>query len=655
MVRHSRQKLCQIAALFLIISAMFSACTQESEPTPTPEVATATFTPTPTVTATPTETPTSTPTPTPAPLTPAQIFETLSPVVAYIDTPAGTGSGVLITDNYLLTNAHVVWPFEEVRIVFADGEEFLDTAVINVDLMADLAILGPIDTEKAGVPLVDGEDLVIGADVFLIGYPGEVNEFPQPTITRGLISRLREWDALGITYFQSDATIGSGQSGGVLVSEIGDVIGISGFYFSEAAFALVASASDLQPRIDTLIAGERIDPIGDWRLPLGKPGRESDYVNLNGYWDQAIFLINEPAKTELEIELDGDEDGVLTVYDLYGFSLIFANEGFSGVEFGQASTELDAPHFLIVEQDAFHTAFLRLESNQTLIPYSEVIENHRLSFGEEVLAKIDFPGDHDVYKISLNEGQIINIQVDSVLIDPYVLIVPDRPFHDDEIISDDDSGQGVFGLNAELTYQAPESGRYVILVTDRLSYGFGGYSLTVGETYEGAPTPVAIPPTATPIASEFGDLANYTDPRSGFTISYPQTWQDAPSNSFFRNVCQSVTACFASRDDGVLMILVEDLSEFGLAGLTLDEYVDFLLDRQANDIYELVLDESFITESGLNGRVIGFSIQDGLLYSLRVIYLEDDIAYNATYLVSGELFDEIEPLLLYSLSTIDLR
>ena len=85
-----------------------------------------------------------------------------------------------------MTNAHVVWPFNEVRVVFPDGAEFLDVPVHGSDLMADVAVLGPIDAPAAPLPLVNGEDQAIGADTYLIGYPAEVDEFPLPAITRGL-------------------------------------------------------------------------------------------------------------------------------------------------------------------------------------------------------------------------------------------------------------------------------------------------------------------------------------------------------------------------------------------------------------------------------------------------------------------------------------
>ena len=153
------------------------------------------------------------PTAEPAPLTASQIFAQVSPAVAFIETSAFTGSGVLIQGGYVVTNAHVVWPFEKVRVVFPDGSEFLDASVLAWDLMGDLAVIGPLDTDIAPLELVDGEDLIIGSDLFLVGYPGEAEKFPQPTFSKGLLSRLRQWEAIEMTYFQTDAAVAGGQSG----------------------------------------------------------------------------------------------------------------------------------------------------------------------------------------------------------------------------------------------------------------------------------------------------------------------------------------------------------------------------------------------------------------------------------------------------------
>ena len=148
-------------------------------------------------------------------------------------------------------------------MVFPDGPEFLDVPVLSWDLMVDLAVIWPIETSIEPIDLVGREDLVTGSEVFLIEYPGETEQFPQAAITRGIISRTREWQPARMTYFQTDALVGGGQSGGALVSEDAEVIGISGFSFTEADFALVASAADIQHRVAGLVAGDDVSSLGD--------------------------------------------------------------------------------------------------------------------------------------------------------------------------------------------------------------------------------------------------------------------------------------------------------------------------------------------------------------------------------------------------------
>ena len=234
--------------------------TPEPTATPTPEP---TATPTPEPTATPTPEPTATPTPeptaTPGPLTSPQIFDKVSPSIAFIETVTGTGSGVLIDGGYVVTNAHVVWPFDTVRVVFPDGSEFHGVPVNGWDLLAGLAVLGPIDAPTDTLALVDGESWPIGTDMFLIGYPGEVEEFPQPTIARGLLSRVREWESIGITYLQTDAPVIGGQSGGAAVSNMGEVIGISGLAFTEGSESLHHWPTSRRGSGRSSLAGTRLD------------------------------------------------------------------------------------------------------------------------------------------------------------------------------------------------------------------------------------------------------------------------------------------------------------------------------------------------------------------------------------------------------------
>ena len=73
-------------------------------------------------------------------------------------------------------------------------------------MLADLAVIGPVETDAP--PLVLSQDVVtaVGSPVYLIGYPGESEVFPQPTLATGLLSNIRRWPAADLTYYQTDAS-----------------------------------------------------------------------------------------------------------------------------------------------------------------------------------------------------------------------------------------------------------------------------------------------------------------------------------------------------------------------------------------------------------------------------------------------------------------
>ena len=200
----------------------------------------------------------------PTRLTPTQVFAAISPSVAFVDLPDSSGSGFLIDGGYLVTNAHVVWPYTEARVVFPDGSEHKDVPVVNWDLLADLAVLGPVETKFPPLALADGEGLPIGSEVYLIGYPGEVEKHPQPTLTRGVISTAPRvgsgWDDLPangrpVLRRAERRRAGFGPRAGD--RHLRHRVGVS--------FAMVASAADLAPRITRLIAGEDTSGLGDRR------------------------------------------------------------------------------------------------------------------------------------------------------------------------------------------------------------------------------------------------------------------------------------------------------------------------------------------------------------------------------------------------------
>jgi S1-C subfamily serine protease len=491
---------------------------------------------TPTIADTPTLEPTFTPVPSPTsppaltPLSAADIFARVSPAVAFIETPAGTGSGVLVDGGFVLTNAHVVWPFREVRVVFPDGTEYANTVVMNWDLLRDLAVVGPLDTSIGPVPLEDGEGLVVGSNVYLIGYPGEVERFPQPTITRGVISRMREWQPLEITYFQTDATITGGQSGGVLVSEAGQVIGISGLSFSWGEFGLVASTADLRLPVQRLIAGEDVDGLGDRHVSL--EGGQFEYnVTLDHSLDAGVYVLNEPAGTVFNIAVESENDVEFGVTDVYGNVLAGADTATNGVAVISATIQLEGPHFLELFQSSEEPVDLRVTSDCRLIPYIDVDDGDRVIKEKMVPAALDYPGDLDYFVIDLAAGDSVTITISSVLVDPFVGVAF-LGVVEEESAFDDDGGEGLFGLDAELSYTASRSGSHLIVIGDASLANVGGYLLSVATGHSGANPPTVMLPqnrasTSLPAAvvpTPDIPMAVYESAQYPFVIEYPAGW-----------------------------------------------------------------------------------------------------------------------------------
>ena len=575
--------------------------TQIPTPTPTPPPTVTpepTSTPLPTATPVPTNTPepTSTPppTPTPRPLTAQEIFARISPSVVFLETPAATGSGVLTEGRYIITNAHVIWPFDEVRIVFPDGSEHLKVPVLGLDLLGDLAVLGPINTDNKPLSLSDGEGLAIGSNVFLIGYPAEAEQFPQPTITSGILSRVRQWEAIQTTYLQTDAAIAGGQSGGVLVSDMGEIIGISGFSFSEAQFGLVASAADVQNRFRRLSAGDDVSGLGA-RPDIFAAGRKEHKFTLESGVESRMYVIEGSPNQPIAITLDGKNDGGFTVVDMFGNVLVEVDEQFSGTESSSFTPAFAVPHFLHVWQSSHASGEFRLSSNANLLPYPDPDDGITVRVGQTYRGSMDAPGDIDSFLLKLSEGDTVQLTVESPNIDPLILLgFPEAA--EEQWVGDDDSGGGLFGTDAKLIYRAPHSGRYFIRVVDAGFQHFSGYILTVEAAGPDA-IPVIIPAGPSRIDTPFGVMTVYESTQYPFSIQRPLDWNEQPPE-------EGATASFVGGAGEQFVITEEDLAGTGFGGMTLAEYADLVISFLESTVpgFELVSREQVTTDKAYLGK-----------------------------------------------------
>ena len=415
--------------------------------------------------------------PGPLTLTPAQIYAKVAPAIAYIEAGPGSGSGFLIEGGYVVTAAHVVWPENVVRVVFPDGTEFENVPVQRLDLIADLAVLGPFNVSIEPVTMIDGESIPIGSRVHLIGYPGEYELFPEPTITGGLLSRLRQWKAGPLTLIQTDSTLFFGQSGGALVSDTGDVIGISNFKVYDE-FGLVVSSTDIMPRIQQLIAGQDPAGLGD-RLPPPPGGALRHSLTLDNFWDDQAYIIHAPPRTEFGFSLLGTNDSVVSIYDFLGIhGEVFDTFEITGFEYGAFVFGRGTPNFLIIRQKATTPGNFVIAANHSLVPINDPDSGKTIQVGQSIHGNMDYPSDVDYFILNLQRGQTVEILAQSLLTDMFLTLSIGGSPSPAATVSRDD-GAGLLLRDSRMVIRAPVTASYYLIVQTFEPEPAGGYMLPV--------------------------------------------------------------------------------------------------------------------------------------------------------------------------------
>jgi serine protease Do len=141
------------------------------------------------------------------------------------DKPTKTGTGFFINDRgQILTAAHVVHgcPVTEVKL---DGKE-IEAAVLAKSELLDLAVLDSGGVSPHAISLRTGTSFDLGEGIINIGFPLSGVLAGSPNVTRGNISS-REALAGSLGQFQFSAPIQSGSSGGPVVSETGELLGVT--------------------------------------------------------------------------------------------------------------------------------------------------------------------------------------------------------------------------------------------------------------------------------------------------------------------------------------------------------------------------------------------------------------------------------------------
>ena len=153
--------------------------------------------------------------------TPADILEIAQPSIVRILTATGSGTGFIVSKNGLVvTNRHVVEGNRYVVVRLATGEQY-EGKVTQLHAILDMAYV-EIDSGQSFTPLSmgDSSEVSVSQAVFAVGYPLADDLGLNPTISKGIISAMRD------DYLQTDASLNPGNSGGPLLTEDGKVIGL---------------------------------------------------------------------------------------------------------------------------------------------------------------------------------------------------------------------------------------------------------------------------------------------------------------------------------------------------------------------------------------------------------------------------------------------
>src|SRR5262249_45643327 len=160
----------------------------------------------------------------------------------------GTGAGFIVDpEGLVVTNNHVIVNADRIRVKLHDGRTHVAT-VVGVDNATDLALLKIAADHLESLDLGDSDAVRVGDPVIAIGNPLEYER----SVTAGIVSAKgrKVYEAEPFEDFiQTDAAINRGNSGGPLLNQRGQVIGVNTVIRSDGRGISFAVPSNVVKRV----------------------------------------------------------------------------------------------------------------------------------------------------------------------------------------------------------------------------------------------------------------------------------------------------------------------------------------------------------------------------------------------------------------------
>ena len=142
------------------------------------------------------------------------------------ETFSAVGSGVIVRkDGKILTNYHVIAPLNTIIIRLANNKRY-EASIVSTDPESDLAMLSIPADDLPTIAIKNSQSLRVGDPVIAIGNPFDVGI----TVTAGIVSA-KNRHGLGLydyeDFIQTDAAINQGNSGGPLINQNGEMVGLN--------------------------------------------------------------------------------------------------------------------------------------------------------------------------------------------------------------------------------------------------------------------------------------------------------------------------------------------------------------------------------------------------------------------------------------------
>jgi TPR repeat protein len=205
--------------------------------------------------------------------------------------PVASGTGFFISeDGFLVTNEHVARSAAQIRLVTSAG--LISAKVVKVDAANDLALL-KAEGRFAALPVAASRGVKLGGTVATVGFPNIGLQGFAPKLAKGEIASL-SGAGDDARYFQISVPVQPGNSGGALVDERGNVVGVVSAKLN--ASAALRSSGALPENVNYAVKSSYLlsflESVPDVASKLKEAsGREKKFEDVVKEAEQAAVLV----------------------------------------------------------------------------------------------------------------------------------------------------------------------------------------------------------------------------------------------------------------------------------------------------------------------------------------------------------------------------